>query len=61
MIDPTYSLFTTPLIAVSVVFPLISTFFIVLRFYVRRSTQQPLGADDWTALASLVSHGPVDS
>jgi hypothetical protein len=53
-VDPTFSLFTPALIVVSVVFPVLATVTVGLRFYVKHMRKVSLYWDDWTILISLV-------
>ena len=48
------SLITTPLVVVAVVFPVLATAAVALRFYARRIKRQDLKADDWVILLGLV-------
>ncbi|KAK4234570.1 hypothetical protein C8A03DRAFT_37651 [Achaetomium macrosporum] len=49
---PYPSLITTGLIAVSVIFPVVSASSILLRLWARRKSRQSLHADDWWIIAS---------
>lgn len=50
------SLFTTALMVVDVVFPILATFAVALRFYARKGGRSYIVfADDWMILATLVS------
>ena len=40
--------------AAGIVFPIICTVFLCLRFYVRSKQKVPLGPDDWFILVALV-------
>lgn len=42
------------LYAVCIIFPILGSLVVAVRFYVRISKRVRLGGDDWTALASLV-------
>ena len=44
------------ILGVSIALPIISILAVLLRFESRRIKRVPLGADDWTILAALVSH-----
>ena len=48
------SLITTPLLVVSVIFPLLALIAILFRCKARRIAGQPLQADDWWTVASWV-------
>ena len=51
------SLFTTALMVVDVVFPVLATLAVLLRFYARKGGRNYIVfADDWMILATLVSH-----
>lgn len=49
------SLITDGLISVSVIFPILSLFSILVRFRARQVSKQKLGPDDWWIIASWVS------
>lgn len=52
------SLITSPLLAVAIVFPIVATLAVGLRFYAHRLTLQKLQAHDWTILIALVREVP---
>lgn len=66
----TDSVITTPLIVVSVVFPVLAAVSIYLRLMAKRRIRQPYHADDWWVIATWVSwpcierhvlrHAPAD-
>ncbi|GAP88719.1 putative integral membrane protein [Rosellinia necatrix] len=52
------SLVTTTLLVVAIVFPILGTLAVGLRFYIKHMKKQPLSSDDWVcALAQLASWG----
>lgn len=51
----TESVITTPLIVVSVVFPVLAAVSIYLRLMAKRRIRQPYHADDWWVIATWVS------
>jgi hypothetical protein len=53
----TQSLVTTSLLAISIVFPILATGAVALRFRARSIKSQELKADDWTIVLSLVISG----
>ena len=48
------SLITTPLLVVSIIFPLLALISVLFRYKARRIARQPLQADDWWIVASWV-------
>lgn len=52
--DASHSLITSPLVAVAVIFPVLSALSVWGRFAARRKCRQPLQADDWWLLFSWV-------
>ncbi|KAL9101691.1 MAG: hypothetical protein Q9163_003077 [Psora crenata] len=55
--ESTESLVTGSLLVVTIVFPILATVAVILRFYARRIKSQPFRADDWTIVLSLVRSG----
>lgn len=53
------SLITTPILVVSVIFPLLALISILFRYKARRIARQPLQADDWWIVASWVGEDPI--
>lgn len=51
----TESVITTPLVVVSVVFPVLAAVSIYLRLMAKRRIRQPYHADDWWVIATWVS------
>lgn len=49
------SLVSTSLLVVSIVFPIIATAAVILRYYCRRIKHQSLQADDWVILLALIA------
>ena len=48
------STITQLLLAVAIVFPLLATFAVIIRFYARKMKSQSLRADDWMIVFTLV-------
>lgn len=55
--------YSTPgaIMAAATTLPIVATIVVALRFYVRVSRKQGIGADDWLLLPSLVRHRSANS
>ena len=58
---PMVSVITTPLVVVSVVFPVLAAVSIYLRLLAKRRGRQPYHADDWWVIATWVSTASLNT